>query len=418
MTDPTGYFPVPTQIQGQGLMPPNMQTQPFNPLMSTGYAPGQYTQAAQGLASGLLGPMNQNTQQAYQLAGSPSMGPFASLTPPPLKPGSTGGSITNNTTGGGALGLGGLLSDASTASKLYSAVSGLLGPSLAQYGSGAIGNAALQQAVNSLGGTPALTNAQLGLTPGGGVPGGDSGGAAAGGDAAAAAAGVGGLLAAAAPAAAPAGAVTITDLAGNILAGGAPAAADAGVAAAGADAGATAGTTAASGASAGSGAVAAANVALPAFLGYELASGLVNSSSDPEAAAQRAAWTNPSNINASLEGWLGTSGTPALKGVSGDGSSQYPITYTLADGTQLNGSQWTQLSSLYQQAMSPYAGGASSVSDIQKFLSSLPKTSTATAAPTAAQLQQAQQNAAAQAAAQQAAQNAGSQNYYAGLMGR
>lgn len=333
MTDPTGYFPVPTQIQGQGLMPPNMQTQPFNPLMSTGYAPGQYTQAAQGLASGLLGPMNQNTQQAYQLAGSPSMGPFASLTPPPLKPGSTGGSITNNTTGGGALGLGGLLSDASTASKLYNAVSGLLGPSLSQYASGSVGNAALQGAVNANGGIPALTNDQLGLTQGGGVPNGDSGGAAAGGNAAdaAAAVGTGGLLGAAGGAGAGTGAITITDEAGNVLVG---AGAD-GAGAAGA-AGTDAGAGAASGSSSGAG-VGAGGAALGAYLGYELYDGLTSGSVNPllgtNLGPESQAWTND---------WLNNSG-PGLQFISGTGSADSPLTVNLKNGTQISGDQYQKL---------------------------------------------------------------------------
>lgn len=246
--DPSLIGYAPTAPQVQGLMPPNMQTQPFNPLMSTGYTPGQYTQAAQSLASGLMAPMNQNTQQAYQLAGSPSLKPFASIAPPPLQPGSTGGSITSsNSPAGGILGtLGGLLSNAGTAKQLGGLISSAFGPSLSDYASGSVGNAALQ---SSLGGVPSLSNSDLGLTPGGGVPGGDSGGAAAGGQAAdaAAAVGTGGLLGSAAGAGAGTGAVSITDAGGNLLAG--TGAADGIGTAAGADAGSAASSGASSAAS-------------------------------------------------------------------------------------------------------------------------------------------------------------------------
>lgn len=147
--------------------------------------------------------------------------------------------------------------------------------------------------------------------------------------------------------------------------------------------------------------------AVPIFLATQLASGLVNSSSDPGALAQRTAWSTESNLNASLEGWLGTNGTPALQGVSGDGSSKYPITYTLKDGTQLSGSSWNTLVGMYSRMDNPYNTGAQvTPQQIQQFLSSQPKSLTATAAPTAAQTEAAQANAQAVAAAQAEAQAA------------
>lgn len=115
--------------------------------------------------------------------------------------------------------------------------------------------------------------------------------------------------------------------------------------------------------------------AVPIFLATELATGLVNSSSDPGALAQRTAWGTESNLNSSLEGWLGSNGTPALSSVSGDGSAKYPIMYTLADGTQLNGDQWSNLVGMYSKMNNPYNTGTSyTAPQLQQYLSGLPKT--------------------------------------------
>lgn len=298
----------------------------------------------QGPNSGLLGPLQpginpsllgQNSRIAYGLAGNPSMGPFASVAPPPTQPYTLG-----NTTGpaggaaGGLLGTAaGLLQDYKLGKTGLSALQGLFGPSMDAYASGSVGNAALQGAVNAGGGTPALTNSQLGLTSGGGVPGGDSGGAAAGGDAAAAAGavGAGGLLGGGG---AGAGAVTITDAAGNVLAG-EGAAGGIGTAAGTGASGAAAGSAGSGAAS--SGAVGAANVALPAFLGYELYSGLTSGSVNPllgtNLGPESQAWTND---------WLNNSG-PGLQFISGTGSADSPLTVNLKNGTQISGDQYQKL---------------------------------------------------------------------------
>jgi len=112
----------------------------------------------------------------------------------------------------------------------------------------------------------------------------------------------------------------------------------------------------------------------PVYLGAELALGLVGSKDDPKAAANRAAYANPTNQSAALLGYLGTNGTPSLVSTVGTGSDQYPLVRTLSDGTQLNQSQWYQLASLVNDMSNPYTKNKTTQADVDKFLAGLPKT--------------------------------------------
>jgi hypothetical protein len=93
---------VPNAIQGGVLAPPGYQPSLAN------YQPGHYSQLA------------------YQMAGSPSMGPWAASAPPPLQPYSTGG--VSGGGGSAASSAVGLLNDVNKAKNLYNNVSGLLHP--------------------------------------------------------------------------------------------------------------------------------------------------------------------------------------------------------------------------------------------------------------------------------------------------
>lgn len=324
-----------------GLFSPGIPYQPPAPLIQAPN-PGLLGPTQPGINPALLG---QNSRIAYGLAGNPSMGPFAQVAPPPTQPYTLGSSTSaGGAATGGLLGTAaGLLQDYRLGKTGLSALQGLFGPSTAAYASGSVGNAALQGAVNANGGIPSLTNTDLGLTPGGGVPNGSAGGASVGGDAAAAAGavGTGGLLGGSAGT----GAVTITDAAGNVLAG--TGAADGIGTAAGASGGTAAASgagtgTAATGSAASSGIGAAAGAATGAYLAYQLGSGLLSGTGHPinsVASGDAQAWTND---------FLDQSG-PGLKSIAGDGSAAYPMTVLLKDGTQLTGDQYQQLTNMTQK---------------------------------------------------------------------
>lgn len=135
-----------------------MALQPQQPTINQGLLQAPQTAWSQyPLTSGLLSSMaknmggtqpGSNSQLAYQMAGSPHMGPFASVPVPAAIPGSLDASGSNGSSSGSGLAAG-LLGTLAKNPKAVSQIYGLLGggaPSLASFGTGAAANGALAAA--------------------------------------------------------------------------------------------------------------------------------------------------------------------------------------------------------------------------------------------------------------------------------
>lgn len=146
---------------------------------------GYYPPGVLGSQSYSAGPLS---RLAYQLAGSPSLGPFADRGSPPAVPNISAGASGPGTGGGaGSTALGILGSLAKNPSLVKGAV-GLLGGGLGAYGSGAAADAAVTGALGSVGAQTAgdaaaiaaANDAALGGAAGAGAAGTGSVGAGAG----------------------------------------------------------------------------------------------------------------------------------------------------------------------------------------------------------------------------------------------
>jgi hypothetical protein len=270
-----------------------------------------------------------------------------------LQPYSTGG--LNNSGSSGAASAVGLLNDANKARNLYNNVTGLLNPGVSQadlaslYAQGAPAADAVQPLITS--------PAQAGITPVQGPL--YSGAPAANADAAAQTADAysanGGLLGSSAPAPASVGGALgaaaadqgIGSAAAGALADSSPyvaattGEAPTGLAAYGGTDAAAGDSAAASGSGAG-----VAGPLIGAGILYQLEQGLTS----PGFSSSTGTAINDSlgNFTGTVAPWLNSAG-PGLAYMSGDGSSAYPLTAVLKNGTQLNQDQMNQLQSLYQK---------------------------------------------------------------------
>jgi hypothetical protein len=324
------YSGAPNSIQGGVLMPPGYTQQIPN---MANYAPGKYS------------------QMAYQMAGSPVMGPWAASTPPPLQPYSTGG--LNNSGSSGAASAVGLLNDANKARNLYNNVTGLLNPGVSQSDLASLyaQSAPTADAVQPLVTTPA--QAGVGDVSGPLYPGAANANADLAAQEANAYAANGGLLGGSAT---DAGALGLSGAAASQGIGSAAAGALAdstpyvaattgeaptGLAAYGASDAAAGDTAAASGSGVG-----VAGPLIGAGILYQLEQGLTS----PGFSSSTGTAINDSlgNFTGTVAPWLNSAG-PGLAYMSGDGSSAHPLTAVLKNGTQLNQDQMNQLQSLYQK---------------------------------------------------------------------
>lgn len=319
---PYPFSGAPNGIQGGVLMPPGYQQNTPN---IANYQPGQYS------------------QMAYQMAGSPHMGPYPTMDAPPLVPYDTGG--MTGSSGSGASSVIGALNDINKAKNLYNNISGVLNPGVSPSQlSSLYASQGAPATVDPLITTPA----QAGITPVQGPL--YSGASGANADLAAQEAdqytanggilGGGGGAAAALPAGV-APAVTAADAAAAATTSISPEVAasinDAAAAEGGADAAAGSGSAAGMGVG---------GTLLTAGLLYNLEQGLTSPGFSPTTGY--AINQDLGNFNATVGPWLNSSG-PGLAYMTGDGSSAYPLGAVLKNGTQLNQDQLNQLQALYKQ---------------------------------------------------------------------